>query len=139
MSYLRRAKRRALTCAQAAQQTEFGKFRTLSSHGSVPAAPRWRPRETRRTRRLRSRLGATYRSKVYPTTDLSESLAQNAYTLVNAGLIWEKSAKLSFFLQGSNLADKAYKTDGYNIAALGVLNAYYGPPRTFTVGGTYKF
>ena len=88
---------------------------------------------------LRSRLGVTYRSKVYPTTDLAETLAQNAYTLVNAGLIWEKDTKLSFFLQGSNLTDKAYKTDGYNIAALGVLDAFYGPPRTFTIGGTYKF
>jgi iron complex outermembrane receptor protein len=88
---------------------------------------------------LRSRLGLSHRSKVYPTTDLSEALAQDAYTLVNAGLIWEKDAKLSFFLQGSNLTDKAYKTDGYNIAALGVLNAYYGPPRTITVGGTLKF
>ncbi len=88
---------------------------------------------------LRTRLGVTHRSKVYPTTDLSESLAQPAYTLVNAGLIWEKDAKLSFFVQGANLTDKAYKTDGYNIAALGVLNAYYGAPRTFTVGGTYKF
>lgn len=88
---------------------------------------------------LRTRLGVTHRSKVYPTTDLSESLAQSAYTLVNAGLIWEKDAKLSFFVQGANLTDKAYKTDGYNIAALGVLNAYYGAPRTFTVGGTYKF
>jgi iron complex outermembrane recepter protein len=88
---------------------------------------------------LRSRLGVTHRTKVYPTTDLSESLAQDAYTLVNAGLIWEKDAKLSFFLQGANLTNKAYKTDGYNIAALGVLNAYYGAPRTFTVGGTLKF
>ena len=88
---------------------------------------------------LRSRLGLSHRSKVYPTTDLSESLAQDAYTLVNAGLIWEKDSRLSFFLQGSNLTNKAYKTDGYNIAALGVLNAYYGPPRTFTIGGTYKF
>ena len=88
---------------------------------------------------LRSRLGVTYRSKVYPTTDLAETLAQDAYTLVNAGLIWEKSTRLSFFLQGANLGNKAYKTDGYNIAALGVLNAYYGAPRTFTVGGTYKF
>lgn len=88
---------------------------------------------------LRSRLGLSYRSKVYPTTDLAESLAQDAYTLVNAGLIWEKDTKLSFFLQGSNLTNKAYKTDGYNIAALGVLDAFYGPPRTFTVGGTYKF
>jgi len=88
---------------------------------------------------LRSRLGLTHRSKVYPTTDLSEALAQDAYTLVNAGLIWEKDARLSFFLQGSNLTDKAYKTDGYNIAALGVLNAYYGAPRTVTLGGTLKF
>jgi iron complex outermembrane receptor protein len=88
---------------------------------------------------LRSRLGVTHRSKVYPTTDLSEALAQDAYTLVNAGLIWEKDKRLSFFLQGSNLTNKAYKTDGYNIAALGVLDAFYGPPRTFTVGGTYKF
>lgn len=88
---------------------------------------------------LRSRLGVSHRSKVYPTTDLAEALSQDAYTLVNAGLIWEKDNRLSFFLQGSNLTNKAYKTDGYNIAALGVLNAYYGPPRTFTVGGTYKF
>jgi iron complex outermembrane receptor protein len=88
---------------------------------------------------LRSRLGLSHRSKVYPTTDLAEALSQDAYTLVNAGLIWEKDSRLSFFLQGSNLTNKAYKTDGYNIAALGVLNAYYGPPRTFTLGGTYKF
>jgi iron complex outermembrane receptor protein len=88
---------------------------------------------------LRSRLSLSHRSKVYPTTDLAETLAQDAYTLVNAGLIWEKDSKLSFFLQGSNLANKAYKTDGYNIAALGVLDAYYGPPRTFTLGGTFKF
>ena len=88
---------------------------------------------------LRSRLSLSHRSKVYPTTDLAETLAQDAYTLVNAGLIWEKDPKLSFFLQGSNLTNKAYKTDGYNIAALGVLDAFYGPPRTFTIGGTLKF
>ncbi|WP_082536519.1 MULTISPECIES: TonB-dependent receptor [unclassified Roseateles] len=88
---------------------------------------------------LRSRLGLTHRSKVYPTTDLAETLAQDGYALVNAGLIWEKDANLSFFLQGSNLTDKAYKTDGYNIAGLGVLNAFYGAPRTVSIGGTYKF
>ncbi|HEY1132562.1 MAG TPA: TonB-dependent receptor [Roseateles sp.] len=88
---------------------------------------------------LRSRLGISHRSKVYPTTDLAEALAQDAYTLVNAGLIWEKDSKLSFFLQGSNLTNKAYKTDGYNISALGVLDAFYGAPRTVTVGGTFKF
>ncbi len=95
---------------------------------------------------LRARLGLSYRSKVYPSMlppdnagQNNEALAQGAYGLVNAGLIWEKDKKLSFFLQGSNLADRAYRTDGYDIAALGVLDAFYGPPRTFTVGGTYKF
>ncbi len=95
---------------------------------------------------LRTRLGLSYRSKVYPTMlppdnpgQHNEALAQDSYALVNAGLIWEKDRRLSFFLQGSNLTNRAYKTDGYNIAALGVLDAYYGPPRTYTIGGTYKF
>ncbi|HEY0957623.1 MAG TPA: TonB-dependent receptor [Roseateles sp.] len=96
--------------------------------------------------KLRSRLGLTYRSKAYPTQlppdnagQQNEALAQAGYALVHAGLVWEKSSRLSFFLQGSNLTDKAYRTDGYDIAALGVLDAFYGPPRTFTLGGTYKF
>jgi iron complex outermembrane receptor protein len=88
---------------------------------------------------LRSRLSLSYRTKTYPTTDLSEAIAQNAYTLVSAGVVWERDKQLSFFLQGSNLTNKAYKTDGYNIAALGVLDAFYGAPRTFTLGGTFKF
>jgi iron complex outermembrane receptor protein len=46
--------------------------------------------------------------------------------------------RLSYSLQGSNLTDKAYRTDGYNIPALGVLSGYYGPPRTVTIGVAYK-
>jgi iron complex outermembrane receptor protein len=88
---------------------------------------------------LRSRLGVSYRSKVYPTTDLSEVIAQPGYTLLNAGLIWQHSKQLSYSLQGTNLADKAYRTDGYNIPALGVLNGFYGPPRTVTFSVGYKF
>ncbi|MCZ8077483.1 MAG: TonB-dependent receptor, partial [Paucibacter sp.] len=75
----------------------------------------------------------------YPTTDLSEVIAQNAYGLISAGLIWEKTERLSFSLQGSNLANKAYRTDGYNIASLGVLSGFYGAPRTITAGVGYKF
>ena len=88
---------------------------------------------------LRTRVGVTYRTKVYPTTDLSEVLAQDAYSLVSAGLIWERSKNLSFFLQGSNLSDKRYRTDGYNIPSLGILSGYYGAPRTVSVGANYKF
>ncbi|PND38990.1 TonB-dependent receptor [Paucibacter aquatile] len=88
---------------------------------------------------LKTRLGLNYRTKVYPTTDLSEVIAQNAYGLISAGLIWEKTERLSFSLQGSNLANKAYRTDGYNIPSLTVLSGFYGAPRTFTAGVGYKF
>ncbi len=88
---------------------------------------------------LRTRVGVSYRTKVYPTTDLSEAIAQDAYALVNAGLIWERDERLSFSLQASNLTNKAYRTDGYNIAALGVLTGFYGAPRTISLGASYKF
>jgi iron complex outermembrane receptor protein len=88
---------------------------------------------------LTARLGYTYQSKVYPTTDLSEDIAQDAYGLVGAGLIWDRDRNWSFALQGANLADKRYRTDGYNIAALGILSGYYGPPRMITASATYRF
>ncbi|MBV8605689.1 MAG: TonB-dependent receptor [Pelomonas sp.] len=88
---------------------------------------------------LRSHLGVSYRSQVYPTTDLSPVIAQGAYALVNAGMVWERNKHWTFALQGSNLTNKAYRTDGYNIPALGILDGYYGPPRTVTVTAGYKF
>ena len=88
---------------------------------------------------LRARVGVAYRSKVYPTTDLSEAIAQPGYALWSAGLLWERDRHWSFALQGSNLADKAYRTDGYNIPALAVLNGFYGPPRQVSLSATYKF
>ncbi|MCH7344579.1 TonB-dependent receptor [Pelomonas sp. CA6] len=88
---------------------------------------------------LRTRLGLSYRSKVYPTTDLNEILAQPGYALLSAGVIWDRDAHWSFALQGSNLTDKAYRTDGYNIPVLGVLSGYYGPPRQVTASASYRF
>ena len=88
---------------------------------------------------LRSRVGLSYRTKVYPTTDLSEAIAQRAYTLVNAGLVWERDRNWTFSLQGNNLTNQAYRTDGYNIPSLGVLSGYYGPPRALSLSATYKF
>lgn len=88
---------------------------------------------------VRGRLGIAYRSKVYPTTDLSEVIAQPGYSLLSAGLIWERDKHWTFALQGSNLGDKVYRTDGYNIAALGVLDGFYGAPRLVTAGVTYRY
>lgn len=88
---------------------------------------------------LSSRVGVTHRTKVYPTTDLSEDIAQPTYNLVSAGILWERDAHWSFALQGANLTDKAYRTDGYNLPALGVLTGFYGAPRQITATATYRF
>lgn len=86
-----------------------------------------------------SRVSYSYQSEVYPTTDLSEAIRQPGYGLVSAGLIWQTAGAWRFALEGSNLADKEYRTTGYNIPALGVLTGFYGAPRTYSLTATYDF
>ncbi|MBK6435598.1 MAG: TonB-dependent receptor [Rhodanobacteraceae bacterium] len=88
---------------------------------------------------LMARATGSYQSKVYPTTDLSEVIAQSGYSLFNAGLIWRGDGPWSFSLQGSNLGDKEYRTTGYNIPVLGILTGFYGAPRQYTLAATYSF
>lgn len=88
---------------------------------------------------LRSMIGYGYRSKVYPTTDLSETLAQGGYGLWTAGVVWEGAKNWTFSLHGSNLGDKRYRTDGYNIPAVYILHGFYGPPRQVIARAAYKF
>lgn len=88
---------------------------------------------------LRSMLGYGYRSKVYPTTDLSETLAQGGYGLWTAGLVWEGAKHWTFSLHGSNLGNKRYRTDGYNIPAVSILDGFYGPPRQVIAKAGYQF
>ena len=88
---------------------------------------------------LSTRLGYSYQSEVWPTTDLSPVIRQDGYGLLNAGVIWRLNPSLSFSLQGTNLTDKAYRTTGYNIPVLGVLTGFYGPPRQYTLSARYDF
>ena len=88
---------------------------------------------------LRSMLGYGYRSKVYPTTDLSATLAQGGYGLWTAGVVWEGAKHWTFSLHGSNLGNKRYRTDGYNIPAVYILDGFYGPPRQVIAKAGYKF
>ncbi|MBL0029559.1 MAG: TonB-dependent receptor [Rhodanobacteraceae bacterium] len=88
---------------------------------------------------LMARATTSYQSKVYPTTDLSEVIAQSGYSLFNAGLVWRGEGPWSFSLQGSNLGDKEYRTTGYNIPVLGILTGFYGAPRQYTLAATYSF
>lgn len=86
-----------------------------------------------------TRVSYNYQSEVYPTTDLSEAIKQPGYGLVSAGLIWQTAGAWRFALEGANLADKEYRTTGYNIPALGVLTGFYGAPRTYSLTATYDF
>ncbi|MCQ4167055.1 TonB-dependent receptor [Tahibacter harae] len=88
---------------------------------------------------LSTRVGYSYQSEVWPTTDLSPVIRQDGYGLLNAGVIWRLNPSLSFSLQGTNLTDKAYRTTGYNIPVLGVLTGFYGPPRQYTLSARYDF
>jgi len=88
---------------------------------------------------LSARVGYSYQSEVWPTTDLSPLIKQEGYGLVNAGVIWKLDDAWSLSLQGTNLADEEYRTTGYNIAAYGVLTGFYGPPRQYTLTARYDF
>jgi iron complex outermembrane receptor protein len=89
--------------------------------------------------RITGRATWTHQSEVYPTTDLSEAIKQDGYSLLSAGVIWQTAGPWSFALEGKNLTDKEYRTSGYNIAALGVLTGFYGAPRTFSLSARYDF
>ena len=88
---------------------------------------------------IRTRVGYTYQTKVYPTTDLSEAIAQDDYGLWNASVIWQVNDAWKVALEGNNLADEEYRTTGYNIAALGILTGFYGAPRTVSLTASYEF
>ncbi|MCD9087738.1 TonB-dependent receptor [Stenotrophomonas sp. SY1] len=88
---------------------------------------------------LSARVGYSYQSEVWPTTDLSPVIKQDGYGLVNAGVIWKLNDAWTFSLQGSNLADKEYRTTGYNIPAVGTLIGFYGPPRQYSLSARYDF
>ncbi len=86
-----------------------------------------------------ARLNATYQTNVYPETSLSPLIEQSAYGLLNASIIWRTNGPWTFSLQGSNLNNKVYRTTGYNIAVLGDIIGYYGPPRMVTANAVYRF
>ncbi|MDR6840443.1 TonB-dependent receptor [Pseudoxanthomonas sacheonensis] len=88
---------------------------------------------------LSARVGYSYQSEVWPTTDLSPAIRQDGYGLLGAGVTWKVNDAWQLSLQGSNLADEEYRTTGYNIAAYGVLTGFYGPPRQYTLTARYDF
>lgn len=89
---------------------------------------------------LVARIDGRYQSKVYPTTDLSEEIAQAGYSLWNASLAWRSpGGRWQVALMGQNLTDKAYRTTGFNLPSFGILTGFYGPPRTVALSLSRSF
>ena len=98
---------------------------------------------------LSARVGYSWQDDVVATTEVvfdpilrtsTQPITQEAYGLVNAGVIWKANDAWTVSLQGTNLADEEYRTTGYNLnAALGVLTGFYGAPRQYTLSARYDF
>ncbi len=68
-------------------------------------------------------------------------IIQPAFGLWNSWIGWfSGNGKWRFTINGVNLADEEFLTNGYNIPVLGLLQGSYGTPQTIsaTFGYTYK-
>ncbi len=92
----------------------------------------------------------SYRSKTNQFEIPSDFLDQPAYSLYDLSLVWRRSDnRYEVGLHGRNLSDREYKVSGYVFATPdgtvstlgleGVMNAFYGPPRTITLTGQINF
>ena len=93
---------------------------------------------------LSARVGYSYQSEVVATTEIVRTgalpITQDGYGLINAGVTWKSKGPWTVSLQGSNLADKEYRTTGYSLnSALGVYTGFYGPPRQYSLSVKYAF
>ncbi len=92
----------------------------------------------------------SYRGKTNQFEVPSQFLDQDAYSLYDLHLVWKRNdGRYEIGLHGRNLGDEQYKTSGYVFATPdgtvptlgleGVMNAFYGPPRTVTLTATVNF
>jgi iron complex outermembrane receptor protein len=96
---------------------------------------------------LTANVGGSYRSQSTLTNEGGSfagqpvrPITQGAYTLYDAWVSWlSPDAKWRFGINGKNLTDEAYLTNGYNIPALGILTGSYGAPRTVLATIEYRF
>ena len=92
---------------------------------------------------LRVTPSLSYRSDYHLFDAPDPILDQKGYVLADASLIWTAPSKrYEIGLFGRNLTDQEYKVGGYNFAGAtynNSIDAFYGPPRTYSAQLTVKF
>lgn len=85
----------------------------------------------------------SYRGSYQMFETAAPLLDQDSYSLVDVSFVWTSPKKnVAIGLHGRNLTDEKYRIGGYNFpgATFGnSVNAYYGPPRTYTLSATYHY
>ena len=66
---------------------------------------------------------------------------QPGYWVDDAQLVWDsRSGHFSLGVYAKNLGDTVYRTDAENFLTVGgILTAYYGDPRTYSVTFRYRY
>jgi iron complex outermembrane receptor protein len=84
----------------------------------------------------------SYRDKYQMFEIATPLLDQDAYTLVDASVVWSSpSQHFTVGLHGKNLTNEEYRVGGYSFpgATFGnSINGYYGPPRTWMLSAIYR-
>jgi iron complex outermembrane receptor protein len=133
----------------------FAEFQNTPKHsGNLSASYDWPLVLSGRSGTLSLMNSVSYKSRVFqtelartgnPATDVvvpgNLMLAQDAYTLWDAGVVWTSSdRKVQVGLHGRNLTDKRYKVAGYNFStSSNTVTAFYGDPRTVKATLNLKF
>jgi iron complex outermembrane receptor protein len=134
----------------------YAEFQNTPKHAAnLSATYDWPMPMMGRSGSLSLMASASYKSKVYqtefartgatPALDATVPgnlmLAQDAYTLIDAGVVWTSTdRKLQVGLHGRNLTDKRYKVAGYNFSGFfNTVTTFYGDPRTVRLTLGYKF
>ncbi|MEZ6023128.1 MAG: TonB-dependent receptor [Hyphomonadaceae bacterium] len=111
----------------------FGGYYTidLSTGGSIELAG---------SARFRSRMALAVDNTLINSAAEISGLFQDDYWLYDASVTWRANDIFSIALQGRNLSDEVYKTDGQEFSSVGnIRTVYYGAPRTVNVVFTARY
>jgi iron complex outermembrane receptor protein len=105
---------------------------SLGDHGSLRLAG---------SAKFRSRMALAV-DNTYGNSDVEiDGLFQDDYWVYDASLMWTlMDGRLSLALNGRNLSDEVYRTDGQEFSSVGnIRTVYYGAPRTYSFVLTGRF
>ena len=90
--------------------------------------------------RFRSRMALAVDNTLTNSTTEIENLFQDDFWLYDASLTWNVNDVFSIAVQGRNLSDEVYKTDGQEFSSVGnIRTVYYGAPQTTSVVFTARY